>query len=219
MPDTKGMRAARRAWTDLVLLPKKETKKSSRALAQLQAQNLVKWSTQAHQCVFFLGVLPKIAVFLVFRSMPKGYPQKTHTPTSFASKRSEGHINMLAFLLASLKTKTFKRGTLKKDTLILFCKKRRGTSLHPPPQKHVYTTQRAGDHLRTQIWIICTHRLSSLIAPCTLDHLRTQGFCHLAHLYTHTLLAGWGGGGGEGGMVSTPAQVHPLSAVSTRAEE
>ena len=93
----------------------------------------------------------------------------------------------------------------------------------------------AGDHLRTQIWIICTHRLSSLIAPCTLDHLRTQGFCHLAHLYTHTLLAGWGGGGGglvstpaqarplstvggggggggEGGMVSTPAQVHPLSA-------
>ena len=85
------------------------------------------------------------------------------------------------------------------------------------------------------------HLLSSLIAPCTLDHLRTQGFCHLAHLYTHTLLpqgggvgggikhtrssapaqhcGGGGGGGGEGGMVSTPAQVHPLSAVSTHAEE
>ena len=30
---------------------------------------------------------------------------------------------------------------------------------------------------------------------------------------------GGGGGGGEGGMVSTPAQVHPLSAVSTHAEE
>ena len=87
---------------------------------------------------------------------------------------------------------------------------RRGRARLPQPAARgkANNLRGAGDHLRTQIWIICTHRLSSLIAPCTLDHLRTQGFCHLAHLYTHTLLPQ---GGGVGGGIkhtrsSAPAQ-------------
>ena len=50
--------------------------------------------------------------------------------------------------------------------------------------------------LRHALWIICAHKASVIWLICT---------------HTHTLLAGWGGGGG--GLVSTPAQVRPLSTV------
>ena len=54
--------------------------------------------------------------------------------------------------------------------------------------------------------IICAHKSGSSVHT---DHLRTQGFCHLAHLYTHTHF--WQGGGVGGGIgkhtrSSAPAQ-------------
>ena len=92
------------------------------------------------------------------------------------------------------------------------------------------------DHLYTQAFLTYCAMHSGSSA-------HTRFLSSGSSVHTHTLLAGWGGwgggigkhtrssapaqhcggggggGGGEGGMVSTPAQAHPLSPVSTHAEE
>ena len=67
-----------------------------------------------------------------------------------------------------------------------------------------YTYLGWGTHLRTQIWLICTHTPKASSAHTNLTHLYTQSVLG-THLYTHTHIPlGWGWVGGWGGDGNIP---------------